>query len=171
MGYPDVPREDVELADIKHEIERLGIRLVRKSEWWLTRWIAVLLKPLPMKSAFMGFWTTIGRTITYPDHVEDPFDPSYRGTFLHEIEHVKQWDVWWVIQPITYVLGVPLPVLFAYFRWLWERGPYLIQINRGEFTPKQAADMLWDNYGWPWPWWWMERWFEKHKRPPQVALN
>lgn len=146
---------------LSKDIERLRPRFVRKSEWWVTRWLAVLLKPM-VPNFMEGFWTTIGRTIAYPDSVGDPFDVRHRGVLLHEMVHVQQWDRWWILMPISYVL-FPFPVVFAWSRWRWEREAYLIQINREELGVSQVVDFLWNNYGWCWPREWMERWFDEHK--------
>lgn len=109
--------------------------------------------------AWDRYWITAFGSIYHPDDC-DPFAEQFEGVIEHELRHIEQqakWGFWWYL---CYSF-LPVPVFFAWWRYKWERECYLIQIQRGELTPDEAADLLW-GYFWPWPKPLMRRWFRKH---------
>ena len=138
------------------ELEARGVRFVRKGDSRLMWLIGKLLFFVPHFST--RFWTTIGRTIYYPDYVEDPL--AQETVVRHELIHVAQFERWGAFFMLAYLL-FPLPVGLAWFRWRWEREAYLVNLRAG--APLDfVVFTLWNNYGWCWPKSWMRKWFQKN---------
>lgn len=153
----------MEQAKVLEMADRLGAKFVHKNDSWFMKFIAILLWPIGMKKKFMTvFWTTIGRTVYYVG-AESPLDPSNIHIVHHELIHIKQWDKYWLWQPISYLL-FPLPMFFAWFRWRWEREAYLVSIVEYGYKIDGVVDSLWKNYAWTWPKKWMTVWFEEHTK-------
>lgn len=145
----------LELAD------KLGAKFVHKNDSWFMKLIAILLWPIGMKQKFMtNFWTTIGRTIYYVGD-ESPLDPINIRIVHHELIHIQQWDKYWLWQPISYLL-FPVPFVFAWGRWRWEREAYLVSIVEYGYSIEGVVNSLWYNYAWTWPKKWMTEWFNVH---------
>jgi hypothetical protein len=113
-------------------------------------------------------WTTVGNTIYYPDHVENPEKSWHQATIEHELVHVAQYKKYSVPLFLFLYLFFPMPIFFSYFRWKFEREAYLVsaQFLRAYGDPDyQIVDTLvnslWNFYAWPWPKSWMRKWFNK----------
>lgn len=100
----------------------LDVELRKKSESWLMRAIALLLRLLPgAPSDFMsGWWTTLGTTVYVPTaHDTDPlwgterWRRSFQRVLSHEAVHAAQFERWgWTGMALGYlgpsvVLGLP----------------------------------------------------------------
>ncbi len=184
-----------------------GVRFIRKDKWWVTRWIAKLLFFVP---GFMtDFWTTIGRTVAYPESGPDCDDgdalwvaagganiaaatlrlgapkageraqrivelaeylEGHRSVVEHEFHHVIDFERWGVLFAVSYLL-LPVPFVFAWFRWRWEREAFLYQIvhygrHIDDWTDADGnkrlgvVSVLWSSYL-CWPRAWMRAWFRK----------
>lgn len=136
-----------------------GARLAPRSESRVLRLIRFFAGLVGAASIMDEYWTTLGRTIYYPDSVPDPLMRQYRWTVEHELVHVAQWEKWGFWFLFSY-LFLPVPFFFAWFRWRWEREAYMVQIRSGEATPRECADALLA-YGRPWPHGWMVEWFRR----------
>lgn len=150
------------MIDVKTDIIRAGLKAAGatlRSKKGSTL-INVLSYLLPWRSWFLRTWTTIGRTIYAPTHVDiaGPLHP-YATTIAHELVHVAQWRRFWAFLWLGYIL-LPLPVLFAWCRWAAEREAYLVDIRAGR-SVDDVVNTLWRSYGWPWPKPLMRRWFVK----------
>jgi len=93
--------------------------------------------------------------------------PIAMNTVEHEQIHVDRrakWPKWlrwmWYVLYFTF----PVPILFAYFRWVEERAAYLYEIKYYGRSIPSVVDTLWHNYCWTWPRPWMTRWFEKQMK-------
>ncbi len=138
-----------------------GVRLAPKAGSRLMRASALALRALGNRAFMQRYWTTIGRTIYYPECVTDPL--AYPVVLEHELVHVRQWRRFGVLMWLSYLL-LPLPIGLCWFRFRWEREAYLVELahadDRGaEIT--RIVDALWFGYGFPWPRRWMRRWFER----------
>lgn len=153
---------------LKLLLDTAGIRVIKKSESKLMRFIGFFSKK------FMTEWWTTYRvpfgaaTITYPDDIDNPY--RYRNVIMHEVVHCNQFKPWY--GPIWMLLletVIPLPVLFS-GRWFVERQAYLRDILTGCSHIEESVDTLWGSYGWVWPKplmrRWLERKFKEHDRPP-----
>lgn len=132
----------------------------RKADSWFMRALGRVMG----KGFRERFWTTMsGYTTWAPSSVDmDGLGrEGHEGVIRHEAVHTRQarrWPVWF---QLSYVLGVPLPVFFAYFRFRWEREAMLVDIAHETKTVEDCVQALWRSYGWCWPRSWMRRWFEK----------
>lgn len=112
--------------------------------------------------SFMShYWTTVGETVYYPNTVSNPNYIWYKDTVEHEQVHIEQYKKYTVPLFLFLYLLVPLPILFSYFRWKFEREAYLVQIRKGADV-EDVVQALWLGYGWPWPKSWMRKWFLEH---------
>jgi hypothetical protein len=147
--------------NIAEELESLGVTVVRKDKSRLMRALGWLFKRTTGYD-FMGrAWTTISfRTIYAPTHVDLDNLDAYESPIRHELVHVQQIFNWWVLFHIAYLL-LPVPVLFAWGRWYFERSAYLVQIREFGRDPDEVVETLWRVYLWPWPRPWMRAWFAK----------
>jgi len=158
---------------------RHDIRFVRKDKgpWWMRALCKIMGKTFRER-----FWTTIGKTMYYPTNVEPETavlglecsvaratfnmrlkNEGWRHVIEHELYHVEQYRRFWHFYSLLYLL-VPLPILFAYFRWRFERVAYLHQIKHYGRSVEVTVDLLWRVYGWCWPKPLMRRWFNKELR-------
>lgn len=115
-----------------------------------------------------AYWTTIGKTIYYPDQIVDPH--LFPDIIEHEKVHVAQYKKLSVPVFLFLYCLVPLPVGLAYFRWRFEREAYLVQFKYLlaenpqydiDFEVEQVVRSLWFNYLFAWPRGWMKSWFLK----------
>ena len=106
------------------------------------------------------YWITIWDTVYYPNAVEDIFDPEYDDIKAHEAIHVPQWKKYKILFPILYLV-IPFPIFFAYFRWLFEREAYLVNIKSGHRTVDSVVFKLWWGYLFTWPPNLMRKWFNE----------
>lgn len=149
-------------VELRAELAKHSVRLVEKSQSWLLRSIGWFLCVTGINKRFMDdYFTTIGRTIYYPKVFSPDTDLyRYRSTFEHELVHVAQFERFWHLYSLTYVL-LPIPFGLAWFRWRWEREAYQVNRRNGR-TVDECVEALWQ-YGWPWPKSWMRKWFELHQ--------
>ncbi|MCK5616075.1 hypothetical protein KAR91_80170 [Candidatus Pacearchaeota archaeon] len=105
------------------------------------------------------FWITIWDTTYYPEAIIDPM--KNKRCVKHEYKHYLQWDKFGVFFPILY-LFIPFPIFFAYFRWLFERSAYLIDILEFNIDVERVVNVLWRKYLFVWPKCWMRKWFMNH---------
>lgn len=150
-------------AQIRKYILDHNIRVVNKRKSWVMQLWGALLAPIGMRAHFLdNFWTTLGKTVYVPSkrfEENTVFHISTHLVWQHEFMHVEQWEKWWILQPLTYAL-FPVPLFFAWFRWRWEREPYLkINICKGNASVEAIVHTLWVNYGFVWPKALMRKWF------------
>uniref|UniRef100_A0A6M3KYG0 Uncharacterized protein n=2 Tax=viral metagenome TaxID=1070528 RepID=A0A6M3KYG0_9ZZZZ len=117
-------------------------------------------------------WTTIGsRTIYAPTTVPQAKIDDYNNGWTHslnghprplehEMIHTRQAKRYPIIWQVSYLL-LPVPVLFAWFRWRWEREAYLNDITKYGRDVDEVVDVMWSIYGWCWPKPLMRRWFKR----------
>lgn len=160
--------------EIRRFIVDHDVKVVPKSESRLMRFIAWFCSVrwfwlFQINPNFLdGYVTTIGKTIYYRSSwgafsIENDADiRRHSTTFEHEFMHVEQYERWWFLYQASYLL-FPLPFLLAWFRFYWERQPYLHVNMKNGMTVDECANALW-KYGWPWPRTLMKRWFEKNGR-------
>jgi len=148
--------------DIAAYCQQHRVKFVRKDRSCMMRffgWMFGLFGFDFMRTA----WTTIGRTVYFP--ISGPrrewiaILPSIRPTIEHELIHVEQYRKLWHMHSLLYVIGFPLPFLFAWYRWRSEREAYLHQIRHYGYSVTAVVDTLWYTYGWCWPRSRMLRWF------------
>jgi len=158
-----------EIRNFVHEHE---VAVVPKKSSRLMRFLAWFLALTRINKKFLdGYVTTIGKTIYYregwePFHMEDDNHlRAHASTFEHEFVHVRQYEKWWVLYQISYIL-LPIPFGLAWFRWRWEREAYYLANIKNGASIDQCVNALW-RYGWPWPRSWMRRWFEKQIQQTQ----
>jgi hypothetical protein len=102
-------------------------------------------------------WTTLGDTIYYPDAIEDPH--LFPEFIEHEKVHLQQYKKYGTFGFLFLYALVPLPFVFAYFRWRFEREAYLVQAKmyiaekRGdaELFANEVSRTLWNYYFFTWP--------------------
>ena len=105
------------------------------------------------------FTITIANTAYVPDDWDTWSKDEQEDTKRHEERHAKQWGKYKIFFVPLY-LFVPVPCIFAYFRWKFKRGPYLLDIKDGR-SIESVVQSLWSNYFFAWPKPLMRRWFEK----------
>jgi hypothetical protein len=105
------------------------------------------------------FTITIGKNSYVPDDWDTWSKKEQEETIKHETPHVDQWKKYGFFFPMLYLL-LPVPCIFAYFRWKFERKAYLINIRDGR-SIESVVQSLWSNYFFTWPKPLMRRWFEK----------
>ncbi len=153
--------------NLHEELTKRNIAFVRKDKSKLMKVINFFLYYSFINRHFMDrFWTVIGsKTIYYPTNIEvvdvDNNLSIYAPILEHELIHIQQKEKWGILWQISYIF-LPLPILFAWFRWRWEREAYLININKYNWNIEFIADTLWSNYGWTWPKSWMTKWFKEN---------
>jgi len=110
--------------------------------------------------AFMtNLWTTIGNKIYYPTGVKSPLSIRHYKIVKHEMVHVKQYNQYGVPLYLFLYLLCPLPFLFSYFRWKFEREAYLEANIENETDVDWVVKLLSKHYLYPWPKTWMRNWF------------
>ena len=110
--------------------------------------------------AFMtNVWTTIGNKIYYPKTVKSPLAIKNYPIIRHEVVHVKQFKKYGVGPFLFLYLLCPLPFLFSYFRWKFEREAYFYANIKNERDIDRIVDVLGKYYLYPWPKKWMRKWF------------
>lgn len=148
--------------------DTLALRSVEVRHKRTSRLMRVLTTVLGIFGLDFGrFWTTIGSFVIYaPDDV-DLGDLEPHATIIrHELVHIDQARRFPGFFQLSYLL-LPLPFGLAYFRWVWERRAYLVDIEAGRLSIEEAVTTLWSRYGWCWPRPWMRRWFLARARLPE----
>lgn len=139
--------------EIDEKVKAAGARLVYKKDSWFWRALhyVVLVVTFGGNRKFRtSYITTIGPVIAFPDSwPPDGAALSYsqETVILHELVHVAQFKRWglgsaWVgILPMfcLYVL-LPLPLGFAWGRWVLEREAYLQNLQRAEKWGQKSVD-------------------------------
>lgn len=149
-------------STIDLELHEAGVRVRHKRSSWLMQVIGALLWPFGRRAWFLDrTWTTVGsRTIWAPASVDLAHLWRVRDIVRHEMVHVRQWKRYPVVGQLAYLLV--LPVGLAYFRWVFEREAYLVQIRAKTMTAEQVVKTLGSlSYFWSWPRPWMRKWFAK----------
>jgi hypothetical protein len=108
-----------------------------------------------------NLWTTIGSTIYYPTTVRSPITGGYHTIIKHEVVHVKQFKKYGIPLFLFLYLLFPLPSLFSYFRWKFEREAYFHADIKDEKDITRIVNILSKYYFYPWPKSWMHKWFTK----------
>lgn len=163
-----------ELQLLIAQLEGEGIRIVVKEGWfWTTLHYLVLILTFGGNRNFRnGYYTTIGPVIGVPPGWETREAIGRYKTLCHERHHVGQFrkgglgSAWLGILPvgILYLL-LPLPIGFAYCRWLFERTAYAEGIRaelslrpnaarRTQMIGNAVRQLVGPNYGWTaklWP--------------------
>lgn len=152
-----------------------NVRLVRKDLLWPMRVANWLLRLFPTfrHGEFITTWWTTYRLpwqskpiIAYPTRVLDPMSEAYLWVRSHELVHANNMRTsFQLVKMVLLYTLIPLPFLFS-GRWFVERYAYLGDIIVGMYTPDEAADIIWSDYGWPWPRRWMIKWF--HTRENEI---
>lgn len=152
----------------KKVLENTGARVVIKEGffWTLLHYVVLIITFGGNKSFKTGFVTTIGPIIGVPKSWEgSPPHTSKDITIAHELVHVEQFKKCglgnaWLGIPIMLVLyiGLPLPIGFAWTRWMLERRAYLANVLltkqhygklAAEVESRRAVKTLFSgNYGW-----------------------
>ena len=151
-------------AELLREIERDGVRIVRKQHTWHQRAIHHALRALTLggqRRYLDAYVTTIGRTIyVTPDWerraVEDRFI-----TLKHELVHVAQFRRFGLVPMALAYLLLPLPFGLAWCRMRLEREAYAETVRCAfELGGRAAAERMRAHvirqftsaaYGWMWP--------------------
>ncbi len=142
-------------CSVSDELNALGVRVRHKSESRLMCLLGFFLGARFMSHS----WTTIsGRTIWAPDRTRLDMLSVYAVIVRHELVHVKQARRLPLLWQLSYAL-LPVPFLFAWFRWRWEREAYLVNLRAHTTTIETVVNTLWSVYGWCWPKPLMRRWF------------
>jgi hypothetical protein len=137
-----------ELTLLLAQLEGEGVRVVVKAGWfWSTLHYLVLVVTFGGNREFLKrYYTTIGPVIGVPQGWETTSAIHRYAVLSHERVHVGQFrkgglgNAWIGILPvgILYLL-LPLPIGFAYFRWLFERTAYATGIRAElELLPRAA---------------------------------
>lgn len=125
----------VQIAGLLSREKAKGVRFVtKKGRFWRTLHYIVWFLTLGRNRHFMDrYLTTIGPVIAFPEEWLFYGDRIYKLSVLrHELKHVQQFkklglgNPWLGILPmgVAYLL-LPLPIGFAWCRWLFEREAYL----------------------------------------------
>lgn len=139
-----------------------------KSESKFMKLLDLLFRFFGQKDFMTEYWTTIGRTIYYPSNVTDALAPEWDSILRHELVHVAQYIKYPVLYPLTYVLGLPLPVGLAYMRFHWELEAYLTQMP--DISIDEAVEVLGSPmYLWCWPKPWIRKHLEKKLQQRNVT--
>lgn len=135
---------NAELAKQKYE-ELLnnmpyGAKLIYKEGlfWNILHWIVFVITFGSNKTFKDGYCQTFGKWICVPTSWKS-LNPYYVGrlaTLKHELIHVKQYKTYglgsatlgMIPVGILYLL-IPIPIGFAWFRWLFEREAYVESIK------------------------------------------
>lgn len=177
-------QEKIILEDTLAKLKANGGRIVYKVGWfWKTIHYVVMIVTLGFNRTFLnGYYTTLGNVVGVPDG----FDRACEKNPLHVaevIEHenihinqAKRWGlgyVWlgYIPYAICYLL-LPVPFLFAYFRYRFEREAYAHGINFYlQFYPdareRRIAHAVANLCGGEYAWTWIirsqvDRWFREH---------
>jgi hypothetical protein len=143
-----------------------GLTFRRKDRSRLMRAIGLLLGLLGVD--FMrSFWTTVGRTVHFPVSGPD-IGARYHPKVRPRVTGPGGGKVASMDEAMD--LELPLPVGLAWFRWYWERGPYLYQIIHYGRPVEPVVGVLWRAYlCWPRPW--MRRWFQAAQLEARVKAR
>jgi hypothetical protein len=137
------------------------VEFINKQNSLLMRFISLFYP------AFMtNLWTTIGNKIYYPNTERSPLAIKNYAIIKHELIHVKQFKKYGVPLYLFLYLLCPLPFLFSYFRWKFEREAYLHANIQTEEDIDKVVNLLNKYYLYPWPKKWMRAWFieQFHRR-------
>ena len=144
------------------ELTVRGVRVRLKSDSWVMALIGKILGKWFMQRA----WTTIGpNTIWAPSSADLDNLLKHEIVLRHELVHIKQARCWPCWFQLSYLL-LPMPFLFAWGRWRWEREAYLVNIEAGTHPIEDVVQLLWSKYAWCWPKPLMRRWFLKQRGVP-----
>jgi hypothetical protein len=131
---------------------------------------AIALIPFIPKTFMTDFWTTIGSTCYCPSYAEegmgtDAWKERHKSIIEHETIHYEDFQRMGLLAFSFLYLLFPLPVVFAWGRWMLERKAYLVNIraepeDRRDNEIERIVESLWINYAWTWPRSWMRKWFK-----------
>jgi len=180
--------------ELQASLRTEGIRLVVKDTWFwkAIHYILVVLTFGGNREFLDGFMTTIGPVIGVPKKwLELPKMDFYQFAGIHhEKVHVDQFrkvgfgNAWLGIVPgfFWYIL-FPIPIGFAWGRWVWEREAYLADMKwrreHGENEDRLAKRLdhvvvmlTGGNYGWTMPFkGYVRRWFAARLEAHKVSLQ
>lgn len=140
---------------IDDTLTQMGVTVRRKAESRLMKLISFFLGAWFMRRA----WTTIGsHTIWAPSSADLVNLDKHEVTLRHELMHIRQARLYPGWFQFSY-LFFPVPFLFAWGRWRWEREAYLVNIEAGTHSVEEVINLLWSKYLWTWPKPLMRRWF------------
>ena len=108
-----------------------GVTFIYKRNSWfhtIIGWFLYLISFGQLDGYIARFITTIGQTIALCDSFDHISDLDRLAIISHELKHVEQYKQWSFVYCISY-LFLPLPIGFAYCRWVWERAAYLRQME------------------------------------------
>lgn len=136
----------------------IGPCLIMKQLYW-DGWADFLIPKFVVKeetaaawflSLWGGWWGHALPTFIVTRHDTD--DPRFKRTLVHECRHVWQLFVFWIFQPIIYVLHTLYLYLFtnrhAYYDNCFERDARRAAGQQVDIPPEQWRDPK-DR----WPWW------------------
>ena len=109
------------------------MRVVSKNHWF---WKALgwIMGRLGNKTFCTTYATTIGPIVAVPDGWMTRLD-EHKSTMIHERRHVTQYEwcglgnAWIGIIPMSILLVLPLPMGFAWGRWLIERDATVVAMR------------------------------------------
>jgi hypothetical protein len=167
---------------LKSELSMEGIHLTTKEGWFwnMLHYVVMILTFGSNRRFKQGYITTIGPVIAVPSAwtIIGEIRPAHFCTIEHEKVHVRQFEMfglgvsaWLGIIPmgIVYLL-LPLPIGFAWGRWMLERAAYLrglqCEIDQGmEPRIENAVEQMTSGkYGWtlfPFMRGYVRRWFQR----------
>lgn len=164
---------DTELAATVEEFPKFTV--VRKSDSDFMKLIALLLEKVFGNKSFMGsFITTIGDNMWVPDAWDNYTDYDRAEIVRHERVHLRQQRRYGMLLYAALYLLVPLPILYAWGRYMLEREAYeeTLQAQAEYYGVEYIKDpsnrdfilsVFTDNsYGWMWSNRKdVERWYDK----------
>jgi hypothetical protein len=116
-----------------------GLRVTSKDKelktlWLIIHWVLYAITLTKQNRFYDGYVTTFGRTVYFPAGWTIEKVTLYQcATLKHEARHVRQFTRWGLGSPKLgivimgfFYLFLPLPVGFAWFRFMFEREAYKV---------------------------------------------
>ena len=156
-----------------------GCKVTTKAEyrwfWKAIAWVFWVVGGFRHKDAFMGYTTTIGPLIAFPESTDlDRVSLSELVTLKHEAVHVRQYSNFGLGEPLIGIplfvflyLLIPVPAYYSWFRFKLERDAYWTEYKyalKMGMTPNldaYAEVISGPGYLYAWPKARVLAWFEK----------
>jgi hypothetical protein len=124
MGTEEVERKLVKFH-VETRKEFPDYTIVLKTNSWFMRFLGKLMYAMTFghSNSFMEMVTTIGTTVYVPKDWDRREPEARLVTLRHERVHMRQSRTWGPLFSVAYLL-LPLPILFAWCRTIWEREAY-----------------------------------------------
>lgn len=108
------------------------MKIVKKENSKLIKFINIFVG-LFNKSFMNDYTTTIGRTVYIPKNWDSMTKTKQIIILQHEKIHISQYEKYKLLFLFSYIF-FPLPILFAYFRVVWEIEAYMVNIKYAQNT-------------------------------------